>query len=202
MSQDLEALYLVTPKPVHTRKRKRADESIPDQFTTEPSRTESNGPDQVSREELEKQNMPSTINLSVIHGPASTAQEHSNPQPEFPYRRLNAGFFEIRIVILQAGPDSSPINCQIEHVRADRLSNDSDEAYNALSYTWGLPDVTKTICLDDITVQVRENLWQVSHVCPQNHPVISAYLPSFCTGPLSSSVTNTPTSIMDRCALY
>ena len=162
----------------------------------------SNSGDVTSQETQKVPKVAAAINLSVIHGPANTTQEHTEPRPEFPYRRLNAGFFEIRVVILEAGPKSAPIHCRIEHVRADRLSNDSSEAYNALSYTWGSPDVTKTISLDGITVQVRENLCQVIHVCPENHDLNPAYLLSFSTGSLPSSVSVPATSIVDRCSLY
>jgi hypothetical protein len=32
--------------------------------------------------------------------------------------------------------------------------------YEALSYTWGSPEIQKSILIQGINVQVRENLWQ------------------------------------------
>jgi hypothetical protein len=99
--------------------------------------------------------------MSVIHGPSDISLKH-RPIPEFPYRRLNAGLLEIRVVTLMPGLKSAPIVCQIDHVVADRTSDDYEKDYNALSYTWGSPDMTRKISLQRIIVQVRENLWQVS----------------------------------------
>lgn len=103
-----------------------------------------------------------TVNMSVIHGTSDTLPKTVNALPEFPYRRLNPGFMEIRVVTLMPGPKDAPIVCQIDHVRADRTSDDVEKEYNALSYTWGSPDATRKLILQGISVQVRENLWQVS----------------------------------------
>jgi hypothetical protein len=113
--------------------------------------------------QTEEQDPSPTIDMSVIHGPSDTSHNHSKPISEFPYRRLNAGLLEIRVVTLMPGLKSAPIVCQIDHVVADRTSDDYEKGYNALSYTWGSHDTTRKISLQGIIVQVRENLWQADH---------------------------------------
>lgn len=147
-----------TPKRKRDDSLTNANDAAGNTTTTD---DQGNGPSSGAQK---KQKTSTMVDVSVIHGPADIAIEQSSePQNEFPYWPLNAGFFEIRVVTLKPGPKSTPIECRIDHVRADRISNDS-EAYNAISYTWGSPNITRTICLDGITVQVRENLWQVQYV--------------------------------------
>jgi len=142
---------------------------------------------------------------------------------------LNAGLLEIRVVTLMPGLKSAPIVCQIDHVVADRTSDDYEKDYNALSYTWGSPDATRKISLQGITVQVRENLWQVSRSffkrsgsLPSTFDImnfdlsntrksssISVYsllsiciLTQYLIGFVPSSIPNVTASLMDRCYLY
>ena len=60
---------------------------------------------------------------------------------------------EIRILTLHPGNAPDPIVCSLETaVLADR------PVYEALSYTWGDPDITETICVDGLQVAVTVNL--------------------------------------------
>jgi hypothetical protein len=99
--------------------------------------------------------------MSIIHG-LSNPGVNSNAAHEFPYRQLDAGFLEIRVLALLSGPKGSPIICEIEHVRADRISNEPEKGYNALSYTWDSPDDTELLYLEELTIQARQSLLQVS----------------------------------------
>jgi hypothetical protein len=103
------------------------------------------------------------VDMSIIHG-LSNPGVNSKAAREFPYRQLNAGFLEIRVLTLMPGPKGSPIICEIEHVRADRISNEPEKGHSALSYAWGSPDDTESLYLQGLAVQVRQNLLQVSGI--------------------------------------
>jgi hypothetical protein len=60
---------------------------------------------------------------------------------------------EIRILTLHAGEAADPIVCSL-HVAV----LDDQPVYEALSYTWGDPDVTETICVGGTQVEVTVNL--------------------------------------------
>ncbi|TAQ89705.1 hypothetical protein B7494_g1990 [Chlorociboria aeruginascens] len=60
----------------------------------------------------------------------------------------------IRLVILEPGIRESSIRIGLVH-----KSFGDRPIYEALSYTWGSPDVLKIIQLNGINVNVRENLW-------------------------------------------
>jgi hypothetical protein len=104
------------------------------------------------------------ISLSVIHGQADVAPHQDSSPPAFPYEPLDTEKLEIRVVVLRAGLAPSPIKCDLEHVTTTKALQKKKKAphpsYKALSYTWGPPEVHKTIFLNGIEVQVRENLWQ------------------------------------------
>ena len=60
---------------------------------------------------------------------------------------------EIRVLTLHAGDAWDPIFCSL-HVEV----LDEKSVYQALSYTWGDPDVTETICVNGVEVDVTVNL--------------------------------------------
>jgi hypothetical protein len=107
---------------------------------------------------------PAAVNMSIIRRVSATSYIEDRSTLEFPYRRLNAGFLEIRVLTLLPGSRSASIVCHIDNLRADHISNDSEENYNALSYTWGSPDATRVLHLQGVVIKVRENLWQVDQV--------------------------------------
>jgi hypothetical protein len=118
---------------------------------------------------MQKPGISSLVDMSVIHGPGQAPNLASQSLHKFPYRPLDTVSREIRIVTLNPGQISATIDCQIDHINADAASKHHDRGYDALSYTWGSPEVTKTIRLQGITVQVRENLWQVSPSLSDKH---------------------------------
>lgn len=81
------------------------------------------------------------------------AEPSRTPLKESTYRPL-ADADEIRVLCLEAGDPSEPIQCKVHHVKLSR-----DPVYEALSYMWG-PHDSKTISLGGQTFPVRENLWQ------------------------------------------
>ena len=70
-------------------------------------------------------------------------------------RRLHSqlGDGEIRILTLHAGDVTDPIVCSLRVVVLDERPK-----YEALSYTWGDPAVTETICVEGVEVDVTVNL--------------------------------------------
>jgi len=60
---------------------------------------------------------------------------------------------EIRILTLHAGDAWDPIVCNLRVAVLDQKP-----VYEALSYTWGDPDVTDTIRVDGVEVDVTVNL--------------------------------------------
>jgi hypothetical protein len=60
----------------------------------------------------------------------------------------------IRLAILQPGVTSSTVRVTLTHAAfADR------PRYEALSYTWGSPDLNRGIELNETRVDIRQNLW-------------------------------------------
>jgi hypothetical protein len=107
----------------------------------------------------------SFVNMSITHGPGDMRPQQSGSSPTFRYKHLKVDQLEIRVVILKPGTGPSPIICDLRHVAAASGTQKNKKkprppAYTALSYTWGNPGRHKTIILDGIEVQVRENLWQ------------------------------------------
>lgn len=62
---------------------------------------------------------------------------------------------EIRLLVLVPGKDSDEICCKLEHA----ILSDNPE-FEALSYAWGDPSITRTILCEGGTLQVTENLFQ------------------------------------------
>jgi hypothetical protein len=60
----------------------------------------------------------------------------------------------IRLAILRAAPREATIRMTLAHATFA-----SRPKYEALSYTQGKPEPVKAIELNEITVQIRENLW-------------------------------------------
>lgn len=78
-----------------------------------------------------------------------TAQSTAEtPRPHLPLRDG-----EIRVLTLHAGDVTDSIVCSLHVVVLDDLP-----VYEALSYTWGDPNVTEKICVDGIEVDVTVNL--------------------------------------------
>jgi hypothetical protein len=60
---------------------------------------------------------------------------------------------KIRILTVHPGNVPDPIVCSLEVAVLD-----DRPVYEALSYTWGDPDITETICVDGVQVAVTVNL--------------------------------------------
>lgn len=72
-----------------------------------------------------------------------TAAIHSNAIPmPFPYKQLDIGGDQIRLLELRPGRNSSLVTCSIGHHYLD-----DGPVYVALSYTWGNIDITKPIVI-------------------------------------------------------
>ncbi|KAL5312834.1 hypothetical protein ACEPPN_019260 [Leptodophora sp. 'Broadleaf-Isolate-01'] len=70
------------------------------------------------------------------------------------YSRLDTTTREIRLLHIQPGNWDDPILCEMQIV-----SLESSPVYQTLSYTWGDPQATKPILLEDCVVDIRTNLW-------------------------------------------
>lgn len=69
------------------------------------------------------------------------------------YRPLGSEHCEIRLLTLLEGDHSPMVSCRLDH-----YSLIDPPPYTALSYCWGKPDITKTIIVNDVKVQVTVNL--------------------------------------------
>ena len=77
-----------------------------------------------------------------------TTKKTSRPQSP---ARLHEG--EIRVLTLHADDVLNPIVCSLQVAVLDERPE-----YEALSYTWGDPDVRETICVGEVEVDVTVNL--------------------------------------------
>jgi hypothetical protein len=82
---------------------------------------------------------------------------------EYCYGPLNLYKNEIRLVVLRPSQEHNTIECNIINTTLNNTDENQNELnefeYEALSYTWGSPDVMKAISIDGQTCSVRENLW-------------------------------------------
>jgi hypothetical protein len=60
----------------------------------------------------------------------------------------------IRLLILEPGNHNSPISCRLEEVRLS-----AKPIYKAVSYTWGEPALSHSICINGRPMRVRYNLF-------------------------------------------
>jgi Heterokaryon incompatibility protein (HET) len=81
----------------------------------------------------------------------------SNSSSQYEYRRLRDPKTDIRLLVLlpsDNSADGDDIRCRLIH-----CLHQNAYPYAALSYTWGPPNITRTIIIGEKIVQVRENLW-------------------------------------------
>ena len=117
------------------------------------------------------------VNMSVVHGPRYLAMPTEDTAFTFPYQPLDSSKSEIGIIILEPGTASSPLKCNLQHVSN---ANKSRASYKALSYTWGPPEPTKLLSLDEIQIQVRENLWQALYHIRQEDASLRLWVDALC----------------------
>ena len=80
-----------------------------------------------------------------------------NARSAFSYEPLDPSIDSIRLIVLhppQKGENSKVVRCHLVHTTFRAKPN-----YDALSYTWGEPEHSQTIFLNDKEVLVRENLY-------------------------------------------
>lgn len=110
---------------------------------------------------------PRLINMSVVHGLVDVEQQCDKSIPVFPYVPLDKNKREIRLVALKSGFGSEPLKCTVRTITINEAWRLKWRGYSyefkALSYAWGPSKPTKTMYLQGIQIQVRENLWQALH---------------------------------------
>jgi hypothetical protein len=79
--------------------------------------------------------------------------------PRFKYQPLDTTVDSIRLLVFNSSISSS-INCgpEIMHLEMINVEFSSMPKYQALSYTWGSPETTKTIAVNGALVEVQQNL--------------------------------------------
>lgn len=76
---------------------------------------------------------------------------------KYTYEPLNLGRPAIRLLSLHRGGTSSEISCSL--FQAELHQRDNAISYEALSYTWGSPDMTETIIVDGYHLNVTSHLY-------------------------------------------
>jgi hypothetical protein len=97
-------------------------------------------------------NKPAAVS-SDMPGPLAIAQSTALETTKTSRIRPPLHDGEIRILALHAGDVRDPIVCSLHVAVLDELP-----VYEALSYTWGDPNVTWKICVDGVEVDVTMNL--------------------------------------------
>ncbi|PMD51488.1 HET-domain-containing protein [Hyaloscypha bicolor E] len=117
-------------------------------------------------------------NLSIIHGPSDASLSNFPAEGQFPYQPLDTSKLEIRVITLHPGIRTTPIHCSLTHITTNSKSN--KPIYKALSYTWGTAEAPKTISLDGMQVQVRENLWQALYHLRSEEHELTIWIDALC----------------------
>jgi len=120
---------------------------------------------------------PAMVHLSVIHGPSDSSLAHVPAEEQFPYERLDTSKLEIRVITLHPGSQTDHIRCSLTHIATNKGSK---PIYKALSYTWGSPESPKTIILNGVRVQVRENLWQALYHLRSDDQELTIWIDALC----------------------
>ena len=79
--------------------------------------------------------------------------------PRSPYEALNSNAKEIRLFVLLPGTTGKPILSQLRLAPFGGWPSIRIGSYEALSYTWGSPDVTYRILVNGIPFHIRQNLY-------------------------------------------
>ena len=143
----------------------------------------SQGPEDISNfnkaaKDVEGEGHPSaTVNLSVIHGAGDISLAQVPVEEQFPYEALDTSKLEIRVITLHPGTQTNEICCSLTHIATNKGSK---PFYKALSYTWGSPESPKTIILNDVRVQVRENLWQALYHLRFEDQELTIWIDALC----------------------
>ncbi|CZR64315.1 uncharacterized protein PAC_14213 [Phialocephala subalpina] len=133
------------------------------------------------------------VNMSIVHGPGNNATNLDSNSSTFPYQPLNVEKSEIRIIILKPGTTSSPLECCLKHINPKAKPR---VRYKALSYTWGSPEPTRTMTLDGIQIQVRENLWQALCHIRQPQDEVRLWVDAICINQENTTERNQQVSRM------
>jgi len=76
---------------------------------------------------------------------------------KYPYQALNSKNGEIRILYLSSSPDpESEIECRLVHYHLEE-----NPQFMAISYVWGEAETMRSILLDGVRVEIRQNLFQI-----------------------------------------
>ncbi|KAF4628981.1 hypothetical protein G7Y89_g9168 [Cudoniella acicularis] len=92
----------------------------------------------------------SSIRLAKAMESISSALPEPSKTPYSPLQDEN----EIRLIYLLPGPASDEIKCEVKHALFS-----PELRYEALSYMWGPRDIQKSIEVNGVVMDVRENLW-------------------------------------------
>ncbi|KAM0417136.1 hypothetical protein ACHAPT_012843 [Fusarium lateritium] len=84
---------------------------------------------------------------------------------------------EIRILHLEPGWGSAPISCTIHRIS---LTSDPPPRYEALSYTWGDPKVTREIVVNNYVVNVTFNLYSALYRLRQAEDMRALWVDALC----------------------
>lgn len=89
------------------------------------------------------------------------------------FRPLVAG--QIRLIHLQPGLASAPIDCCLEDVHLGDAP-----PYAALSYVWGPPDPVDTVTVNDKSIGVTKNLHSALLHVRQESSVVTLWVDALC----------------------
>ena len=117
-------------------------------------------------------------NLSIIHGPSDASRSNFPVEGQFPYQPLDTSKLEIRVITLLPGTRTTPIHCSLTHIATN--SKPFKPIYKALSYTWGIAEMPKTIALDGMQVQIRKNLWQALYHLRSEEHELTLWIDALC----------------------
>lgn len=85
------------------------------------------------------------------------------------------GVRQIRLIHLQPGPVSAPIECRLEDVHLENAP-----PYAALSYVWGPPDPVDTVTVNEKSIGVTKNLHSALLHVRQESSVVTLWVDALC----------------------
>lgn len=89
------------------------------------------------------------------------------------FRRLDEG--QIRLIQLQPGPTTAPIECRLEEVFLKNAT-----PYTALSYVWGSPEPVNTAFVNDKAIPVAANLYSALLHVRQESSEVTLWVDALC----------------------
>lgn len=109
------------------------------------------------------------------------------------YQPLRHAKNEIRLILIAPGQKDDKVACRLEVVSLDQLPR-----YDTLSYTWGNPETTSEILVNDNPVSITATLHNALHSIRHPRRTVTLWADGLCIDQGNNAEKSTQVAMMDR----